>query len=345
MAITIKDIARAAAVSHTTVSRALHDNPAISSETIIRIKDLAIKMGYVPNATARGLKTHRSRSLGIIVSNVDDPFWSEVMHGVDDILHPAGYSFFVAATHRDKQREKDIVQLMVQRGVDGVILLAPQFSAEQSQLLRDYGLPMVIVNNEGAGEYQYLIYNDDIYGIGLITRHLIELGHQNIAFLGNKSGGRTNSERERGFREEMNAGGLIIRPEFFYQASSGIPEGGEEGGQYLLSLQNRPTAIICYNDYMAMGVYKCLRQTGLRIPQDISVTGFDDIKISDFLSPPLTTLHQFKNKLGGGAATMMLEILESSQDLYATILSPKKVVVQGELVIRKSTAPPVQTAQ
>ncbi len=342
MPVTIKDLARAAGVSHTTVSRALHDHPAISAETIARVKELAVSMGYVPSATARGLKTRRTRALGVIVSNVDDPFWGEVMYGVDDVLHPAGYSFFVAATHRDKQREREIVQLMVQRGVDGVILLAPQFSSEQSQRLRAYGLPMAIVNNEGAGEYQYLIYNDDVYGIRLITRHLLDLGHCKIAFLGNKLGGRTDSERKRGFRAELEATGTTIRSEYMYQAASGLPDGGYEGGQYFLSLPERPSAIVCYNDYLAVGVYKALVQAGLRIPQDISVTGFDDITIAGYLNPPLTTLHQFKYELGVGAAKMMLEILEQSPDTSEPPLSPKKVSLKGELVVRQSTATPQQ---
>jgi DNA-binding LacI/PurR family transcriptional regulator len=254
MPVTIKDLARTAGVSHTTVSRALHDHPAISAETIARIKDLAASMGYIPSATARGLKTRRTRALGVIVSNIDDPFWGEVMHGVDDVLHPAGYSFFVAATHRDEQREKDIVQLMVQRGVDGVILLAPQFSSEQSQLLRTYGLPMAIVNNEGAGEYQYLIYNDDVYGIRLVTRHLLDLGHYKIALLGNMLGGQTNSERERGFRTEMEAAGVAIRTEYVYQATSGTPDGGYEADN-ISCPTGRPSAVV-YNGCLAIGVYK-----------------------------------------------------------------------------------------
>jgi DNA-binding LacI/PurR family transcriptional regulator len=285
------------------------------------------------------LKTRRTRALGVIVSNIDDPFWGEVMHGVDDVLHPAGYSFFVAATHRDEQREKDIVQLMVQRGVDGVILLAPQFSSEQSQLLRSYGLPMAIVNNEGAGEYPYLIYNDDVYGIRLITRHLLDLGHAKIALLGNKLGGQTNTERERGFRAELEAAGIDIRREYIYQASSGTPDGGYEGGQYILSLAERPSAVVCYNDYLAIGVYKALAQAGLCIPQDVSVTGFDDITIAGYLTPPLTTLHQFKYELGVGAAKMMLEILEQGSDVSGESLNPKKVSLKGELIVRQSTAP------
>jgi len=262
------------------------------------------------------------------------------MHGVDDVLHPAGYSLFVSTTHRDKQREKEVVRVMVQRGVDGVILLAPQFSSEQSHLLQTYGLPMAIVNNEGAGEYQYLIYNDDLYGIRLVTRHLIDLGHQRIAFLGNKLGGRTNSDRLKGFREEMKAAGLDVPDEFIYLTTGGVPEGGHAGAQYLLSLPQIPTAIVCYNDYMAVGVYSAVIQAGFRIPQNISVTGFDDITIAAHLTPPLTTLHQFKYDLGAGAARMMLEILEQNRDPADPPPIPKKVCLRGELSVRSSTAPP-----
>jgi DNA-binding LacI/PurR family transcriptional regulator len=340
MGVTIKDLARAAGVSHTTVSRALHDHPAISDETIALIKSLAASMGYVPSATARGLKTHRTRALGVIVSNIDDPFWSEVMHGVDDVLHPSGYSFFVAATHRNKQREKEVVNMMVQRGVDGVILLAPQFSSEQCHTLQSYGLPMAIVNNEGAGEYQYLIYNDNLYGIRLICNHLLELGHRQIAYLGNTLGGLTNTERMHGFEENMAAAGLKVDEDFIHLTKGGTPEGGYAGAQYLLSLPKVPTAIVCYNDYMAVGVYRALAQAGYRIPEDMSVAGFDDITISAYLLPPLTTLHQFKYDLGVGAARMMLEILETGPRPSGEPAVHKKVSLQGQIVIRKSTAPP-----
>jgi DNA-binding LacI/PurR family transcriptional regulator len=300
-------------------------------------------MGYVPSATARGLKTRRTRALGVIVSNIDDPFWSEVLQGIDSILHPAGYSLFVAATHRDKQREKEVVQAMVQRGVDGVILCAPQFSPEQSQLLESYGLPIAIVNNDGASASQYLVFNDDLYGIRLLTRHLIDLGHRRIAFLGNVIGGRTTREREQGFREEMRAADIAVNEAYIYLAPEGTPSGGCAGAEYLLSLPERPTAIICYNDNMAVGVYSALYQAGLRVPQDISVVGFDDIVIAAYLTPPLTTLHQFKQELGARAATMLLHLLETRQETGSPAAEPQRANIKGELVMRSSTMAPSQT--
>lgn len=338
MTVTIKDIARAAGVSHTTVSRALHDHPLISKDTRQQIKQLALKMGYVPSATARGLKTRRTRALGVVVSQIDDPFWSDVVHGVDEILHPAGYSLFIAATHRDKQREKEVAQAMVQRGVDGVILCAPQFSPEQSHLLRTYGLPTVMVNNEGAIESRFLVFNDDRYGIRLITRHVIELGHRRIAFLGNRVGGRTTEEREAGFREEMQAANLTVEEDYVQLAPQGTPSGGFEGAQHLLALPELPTAIVCYNDFMAVGVYSSLFQAGLRVPQNVSVTGFDDIAMSAYVTPPLTTLRQFKRELGKQAARLMLRI--QGEEGGAAPSSAERMALRGELVVRASTAPP-----
>ncbi len=334
--VTIKDIARAAGVSHPTVSRALNNHPAIKEATRARIIELAQQMGYVPNAAARGLKTNRTRALGVIMQHIEDPFWSEVLDGVDSLLHPEGYSLFIASTHNEKQREKEVVQAMVQRGVDGVILFSPQFREGQCHVLNSYDLPVVMVNNEGEGECQYFIYNDDAYGAGLITKHLIGLGHTRLAFLG-KHHSESNRNRLAGFRTEMQAAGLPVDERYIFHASAGNPTGGREGAEYLLSLDSIPTGIVCYNDFLAIGVYNYLQEKGLRIPQDVSVTGFDNISIAAHLSPPLTTLHQYKFQLGEGAARMILEVLSYRQREERENPPSKKVSLKGILKIRAST--------
>jgi DNA-binding LacI/PurR family transcriptional regulator len=336
MNVTIKDIAKAAGVSHSTVSRALNNHQAISEATRERIKELAQQMGYVPNATARGLKTNRTHALGAILQEIDDPFWSEVLDGVDSILHPGGYSLFVASTHNDKQREKEVVHAMVQRGVDGVLLLSPQFREEQCHFLNSYDLPMVMVNNEGAGECQFIIYNDDVYGARLITKHLIDLGHTRLAYLG-KRGSASNRNRMRGFFAEMQAARLPVDDRYIFHTSTANPIGGRDGAEYLLALDEIPSGIVCYNDFLAIGVYNYLQEKGLRIPQDVSVTGFDNISIAAYLSPPLTTLHQYKFELGEGAARMMLEVLSDQHQEKRETPPSKKVNMKGILKIRAST--------
>lgn len=334
--VTIKDIAKAAGVSHPTVSRALNNHPAISEATRKRIIELAQRMGYVPNASARGLKTNRTCALGVIMHQIDDPFWSEVLDGVDSVLHPEGYSLFIASTHREKRREKGVVQAMVQRGVDGVILFSPQFRAGQCHILNSYDLPVVMVNNEGAGECQYFIYNDDTYGAGLIAKHLIGLGHTRLAYLG-KRDSESSRIRLASFRAEMQAAGLPVDERYIFHTSTGDPPGGREGAEYLLSLDEIPSGIMCYNDFLATGVYNYLQEKGLRIPQDVSVTGFDNISIAKYLSPPLTTLHQYKFQLGEEAARMMLEVLSYRQREERENPPPKKVSLKGILKIRDST--------
>ena len=336
MSLTIKDIAKAAGVSHSTVSRALNNHPAISKATRDRILDLARQMGYVPNAAARGLKTNRTRALGVILRHIDDPFWSEVLDGVDSVLHPEKYSLFIASTHNEKQREKEVVQAMVQRGVDGVILMSPEFREEQFHVLNSYDLPMVMINNEGAGECPYNIYNDDVYGARLVTKHLIGLGHTRLAYLGKRHGG-SNRNRLAGFRAEMQAAGLPVDERNIFFAAAGDPVGGREGAEYLLSLDQIPSGIVCYNDFLAVGVFNCLQEKGLRIPQDVSVTGFDNISIAAYLTPPLTTLHQYKFELGEGAARMMLEVLSYRQREEREHPPSKKASLKGVLKVRAST--------
>jgi len=358
MALTIKDIARIAGVSHTTVSRALHNHPAISSKTTTRIQRIASENGYLPSAVARGLKTNHSQALGVIVNSIDDPFWSEVLQGIDDILHPAGYSLFVVASHHDHQREKEIVQTMVERRVDGVILGSPTFSSEHSRLLQEYGLPTVVVNNQGAEDYQYSIYHDNLYGSRLVTRHLIEQGHRRIGFLGNAQGGKTTEDRESGFRKTMREAGLSVDEALVHREPEGTPACGYAGAKYFLSQNELPSALFCHDDYMAIGAYCAFYQNGLRIPDDISLVGFDDIAVSAYLIPPLTTFEQPKHSLGAEAAQMMLSVFRSRAAQALPPEPPRKwqplppprmgetggprpsgqtVVLRGELRVRAST--------
>jgi DNA-binding LacI/PurR family transcriptional regulator len=333
---TIKDIARIAGVSHSTVSRALHDHPALAPETIARIKRIALEQGYMPSAMARGLKTSRSRALGVILSFIDDPFFSQVLQGIEDVLQPAGYSLFVAASHRDAEREQLIVRAMAERRVEGVIVCSTPFQEEHARQLQEYNVPVAVVNNQAAEEYRYSIYHDDRDGIRQVTHYLLDLGHRQIAYLGNILAGRTTQERLLGYQEEMRQAGL---PTQDAQAPNGRPEGGFAGARVLIDQAKPPSAIVCFNDMIALGVLRALDEAGRRVPQDCSVTGFDNISISAFTAPPLTTFNQPKYELGFEAAQMMLRLLDCPPgDLSCS--HPEKVLLSGNLLVRGSTAAP-----
>ena len=339
MAVTIKDIARQAGVSHTTVSRALRGSSLISGETTRRIQETALALGYFPSAAARSLKTNRSQVLGIIVSSIDDPYFSEILQGIEEVAQANQYSLFIAASQRDPYRENTIVQAMRQHRVDGLIICSTPFSSERSQQLSTYGIPIVMVNNQAAEEYRYSIYHDDVDGIRQVTRHLIELGHCRIAYLGNSSSGRTTQDRLAGFRFEMEAAGFALPDEYIYELPGSGPEKALLAAEHFLGLPERPTAIVCFNDMLAIGVLKAMQQLGVGVPVELSVAGFDNIIFSNYTNPPLTTFDQPKRFIGQKAAELILSLLSPASDTH--IPQHKIHVVKGRLLVRQSTAPPV----
>lgn len=338
MPTTIKDIAKHAGVSHTTVSRALNHSSLISAKTTKRIEEIASKMGYHPSAAARSLKTNRSQVLGVIVSHIADPYFSEVIQGIDDIAQENEYSLFIASAQNDPERENAIVQTMREHRVDGVILCSPSFSAEQRDQLNSYLIPIVALNNQAIERFRFAIYHDDIDGSVQVCNHLIDMGHRRIAYLGNAAAGRANQERTLGFKKAMDNAGLAVRPEYIHEVSGNSAEQGLEGAAYFLTLPERPTGIICYNDWIAVGVLKGLHQAGLQIPNDISVTGFDNIMFSNYTQPPLTTIDQPKRSLGAAAACMVLDQLNKKE---STVLKETNIKrLKGMLIVRQSTGRP-----
>ena len=337
MPTTIKDIAKQAGVSHTTVSRALHNSPLISEGTTRRILTIASDLSYHPSVAARSLKTNRSQALGVIVSHIDDPFFSEILQGIDDVAQASGYSLFIAASQQDPARENAIVQSMREHRVDGVILCSPRFTAEQSSQLNSYNIPIVAINNQADEDYQYSIYHDDVDGGRQACEHLVNLGHTRIAYLGDSSSGRTTRERLAGFQLVMDKAGLSVDPDRIQQVQGSSAEQGYTAVEYFLGLPVLPTALICYNDMMALGSLKGLHQAGVRVPEDISVTGFDNILVSAFTQPPLTTIDQPKRFLGAEAGRMMLDLLGSEGSPKHGEKRIKRL--KGMLLIRQSTAP------
>jgi len=333
---TIKDIARRAGVSHSTVSRALRGSPLISDETTERIRLIAQEMGYHPSAAARSLKTNQTGALGVIVRNIDDPFFSEILQGIEDIAQGEGYSLFISSSQNKTDRERLIVKAMREHRVDGVIICSTVFSASQSRELVEQSVPIVVVNNQAAEDYRYAIHHDDVDGSRQIARHLIALGHRRIAYLGNSISGRTTLDRQSGFQQEMQSAGLPIPSGYIHQVPGGEPEHGLAGVDHFLNLADRPTALVCFNDMMAIGVLKGLQQAGVRVPEDVSVTGFDNIVLSAYTHPPLTTFDQPKHFIGAEAARLLLDMLGPDSEKDTTKL--RSQTLKGRLLVRASTA-------
>ena len=338
MAVTIKDIAKRAGVSHSTVSRALRVNHLVSSETAGRIRDIAQDMGYRPSAVARSLKTKRTQVLGVIVSSISDPFFGEILNGIEESAQAGGYSLFIAASQHDPIKERQIVQTMMEQRTDGVIICSSSFSPEHGRQLLTYGFPVVVVNHQGSESFNYSIYHDDVDGSSQITRHLISLGHQRIAYLGNSQSGTTTQDRLRGFLDAMVNANLEVPESYIHHVEGGDPILGQESVAYFSKLTPRPTAIVCFNDMLAIGVLKGCQAAGLRVPEDVSVTGFDNITYSAFTTPCLTTFDQPKFSIGQEAAQLLLDLLQAEDGIIPDM--PNVKILQGKLLVRESTGIP-----
>lgn len=339
MAVTIKDIAKRAGVAHTTVSRALRGSPLISTEVADRIRKIAAEMGYHASAAARSLKTNRSQVLGVIVSHIADPFFSEVLQGIDDTAQQNGYSMFIAAAQQSAAREQAIVRTMREHRVDGVIICSTSFGTGQAQQFLAYQTPIVVVNNQSPEEYAFSIYHDDLDGSRQVIEYLLGLGHRRIAYLGNRRSGRTNQDRLSGYRVQLEALGLHYCEDLVYLADGSEPHMAVAGLEQFMRLSNPPTAIFCFNDLLACGVMQALQRAGKQVPQDCSVVGYDNIAFSAYTNPPLTTLNQPKYDMGVEAARLLFEVLDVIP-LSGDIPTSKISALKGDLKVRGSTAAP-----
>jgi DNA-binding LacI/PurR family transcriptional regulator len=334
--ITIKELARQAGVSHSTVSRALNNHPALARETVERIQQLARELNYVPSHSARSLKTNRSHMLGVIVHRIADPFYSEVLGGIQNVAHQFQYGMFVSASENDMERQAALIRGMFGRQADALIIGDSFFTSAH---LDELGIrvPTVFIHNR-AEILPHSIYHDDVNATRALTRHLLDLGHRRIAFGGNKRGGLLHQQRREGVVTELKAAGLKLQREYDLLAPNGQMSSGALLARQLLNLSKRPTAIICFNDMQAIGVMQTLQQANLRIPEDISVAGFDDIPLAEFTYPALTTYCQPIWELGQMAAKLALHLL--GENVNEPLASEPLITMRGRLIMRRSTAPP-----
>lgn len=331
MAVTIKDIARAAGVSHSTVSRALKGDPRISRETTERIRRLAEEMGYRPSAVAQSLVTRQTRTIGLVVTFISDPFIDRIVDGIEDQATQAGYSVFLSASHADPERELAVVETFHRRRVDGVIVLASRVGHLYAERLDELGVPIVLINSQAEGEYLYSVAADDRQGARLIVEHLIELGHRRIGYIGCTFRPPSSRRRWAGYRDALEAAGIPYDPDLVVVPDTHQDvESGRLGLRALL--EQGVTAVFCYNDRTAIGAMLEARERGIPIPHSLSVAGFDDIEASWYVTPPLTTVHQPRLEMGRRATQMLLDLLEERP--------VSDVLLPCQLIVRESTAPP-----
>lgn len=331
--VSITDLAAAAGVAPSTVSRALQDHPRISPARRDAIKALASQMGYRPSQVARSLVTGHTHALGVVVTDVTDPFVAEVMKAAETASRAAGYTLLFASSDRDPERELEAIRLLLDRQVDGLIVISGRAGPRYAEIRATPGgepasWPLVLVNNEQAGPGIYSVRVDNRAGAIRAVTYLKALGHRRIAFVAGPERGRSSRERLAGYRQGMAANGLEPRDELVV-SGGGLLEDGPRALATLMALAEPPTAVLCYNDLAAIGLLAAAARAGVRVPESLSVVGYDNIPLSAYSIPPLTTIDQPKAEMGGLAVAMCLQALDGQP--------VENVTLEGQLILRAST--------
>jgi DNA-binding LacI/PurR family transcriptional regulator len=335
--VSIEDIARSAGVSHSTVSRALRDSPLISVDVRERIRSLAAEMGYTPNAIAQSLQTRRTSTIGLVVTSIDDPFLSDVVKGVEEVARVGGFSVILSATHNDPDQEMAVIETFHRRRVDGILVASSRITSKYKKRLDHIRVPTVLINSQAESQDELLhwVAVDDRMGAQLAVEHLLQLGHSSIGYLGVSCRPRSNQQRLQGYQNALAAAEMAYHDEWVVIApgTEATDEEDFAAGQALLPrlLDAGITAVFCYNDMVAIGALMACQERGMTVPQELSIIGFDNIRMASYVTPPLTTIHQPKLELGNLATEVMLDLLHNRPG--------KNHVLQPTLITRFSTAP------
>lgn len=332
--VTLKDIARETGVHVSTVSRALDPNArtSLTREVVDRIRATAERMGYRPNRLASGLRTRRTMSIGLMIPDIENTLFPPIVRGAESVLEPAGFTSIIVNTDGERAREAKLADVLLERGVDGILHAAPYLADPKMNEVARRGLPMVTVNRQIENSEIPGVVNDDTGGISMMLRHLHDLGHRRIAHIAgpeNLSTGRVRLEAFQATAAELGleiAGQAIVVAEHFHEQ-----EGQRCAGQ-LIESGCGFTAILCANDQLALGTFDALRHHGLSCPGDVSVTGYNDIPFLNLIPPGLTTIRTPQFDIGRIGAELLIKMMtEPGVTIPRTTILPVKLIERGSV--------------
>lgn len=334
--VTLRDVAERAQVHPSTVSRALNaaTREMVNAATAARVLAAAEELGYEPNSIARGLKLNRTFTIGVVVPDLTNPLFPPIVRGLDDGLADAGFTVVIGNTDNDADKERTVIEAMGSRRVDGLVLATARCDYPVVQELVDARLPVVLVNRSADGGLASSVTGDDHGGVGFAVRHLAALGHRRIAHIAGAQEVSTGRSRYQAFVASMHGEGLDLDPDLIVFADWFQEEPGAAAFQELIDRGVGFTAVVAANDLLALGCYDTAGLLGLRVPEDVSIVGYNDTPFSDKLNPPLTTVHIPLYDMGRCAAELLLERIERPTTPPVTIELPARLAVRG------STAPP-----
>ncbi|WP_084474743.1 LacI family DNA-binding transcriptional regulator [Deinococcus pimensis] len=330
-AVTIQDIAREAGVSKMTVSQVLNNRGRISDATRERVLGIAKDLGYVANAAARSLRGGRTNLVGLVVQELGNAYYAEILRGASSAIQERGLDVILYTASYDPQRERRSVAALSGGLTDGLVLITPFEDVEALQALGKLRTPVVLVNHFDRNTNLPEVNADNYQGIKDAVRHLHDLGHRRVAYL-TGGGGASSVIRQRGYHDALHELGLPPAGDLLVEGDYSQPT-GRALTHRLLDRADPPTAILAANDFVAYGVLEAVRERGLSVPTDISVVGFDDIPMSSQVSPALTTIRHPLEDIGRTAVQLLLDALEGNR-------TEGTVTLPSQLVVRQSTGPP-----
>jgi LacI family transcriptional regulator len=331
---TIYDVAKQAGVAPITVSRVINNSGYVSPGTRARVEKAIDDLGYVPNRLAQGLRSKQTHTLGLVITDITNPFWTTVVRGVEDATHTAGFNVILCNTDESEEKQETYVRVLLQKQVDGFIIVPARSSKDAVKIIQHARVPLVVMDRE-VGVPVDTVRCDSEGGAYQLVRHLIGLGHTRIAVLSGAESVSTAVDRVTGYLKALKEANIsvdksiILNREFTQVA-------GFEMTKHVLSLTPRPTAIFAVNNFIAIGAYKALTEMNMRVPEDVSMVAFDDLPPALVMEPFLTVAAQPAYEMGHQAATLLLKRLSGQlSESYQNIVLPT------DLIVRLSTAVPL----
>lgn len=327
---TIRDVAQRAEVSPITVSRVINDSGYVSDETRRRVEAAIDELNYVPNILARSLRSKRTHTLALVITDVTNPFWTTVARGVEDKAAENGFSVILCNTDEDPEKEKSYIEVLLQKRVDGVIIVSVNGDGSSLRLLSQQGIPHVVIDRRVKGMHTDLVRGDSVGGAYQLTKHLIELGHRRIAIIAGPEQASTADDRLAGYLKALEEFGIPV-DEALIKRGRFDQRTGYELTKEVLELEKRPTALFAGNNFIAIGALIALREQGVRVPDGMALVCFDEIPHLSAVYPFLTVAAQRAYEMGAIGTQLLLERLAGKRE------ENREVVLETELILRRSS--------
>ncbi|HCM25783.1 MAG: hypothetical protein A2Z99_08940 [Treponema sp. GWB1_62_6] len=328
---TIREVAKTAGVSIATVSRVFNHPETVASETREHIDRIIAELGFSPNGTARSLALNKTSIVALIIPDILNPVFPEIAKGVEDVVHRRGYSLLLCNTESDAVKENEYLAAFLGRRVDGIIIAEGLLDRKGEEQVLGKGIALVHIGRKRNDTWASSVYTDFELGGFMATRHLIEQGFKRIGIIAGPEGQAEQLDKLRGYERALSEAGLPLDPDLVSPGDCEI-EGGYLGAKKLLNAASPPRAIFACNDLMAIGAMDAIKTAGLRIPNDVALVGFDNIRMSALVDPKLTTISYPAHRIGTIAARLLFDMIETGTELSER----EEIYIQPELKVRRS---------